>query len=128
MSTKANSYRPWLWVAVAGGSTAVIAAILLAGEGIFDWDIDGEMLFSAIPIGVVLALVGCVGWAWNSGRRGRFALASGLIFVAVGAIGIGYLSDGMNVHGSGGPVMLISFPTAALGVVVWIMGLLSKRV
>jgi len=122
--------RVWRAIAIAGGTLAVLAAILLGLSGVFDFDIfhgNLDEVFWAIPLGVFVGIVGCVGWAWNTGRRGRYSLAFGLFTASVTALGIGYLVDSLNVHGSFGLVMLIAVPAVVLGIVLLLVAPMSKR-
>jgi hypothetical protein len=130
MNAQSGQYRHWRSVAIAGTLLALIAAALLGLDGVFAWDY-GEGVFNtiglAITVGIVLACVGFVGWARHLGRKGRYSLGWGLLAVTFAAIAIGYLIDGMNVHGSAGPVLLMSFTTTVLAITLFIMGGAAKR-
>jgi hypothetical protein len=130
MNAEPTNYRFWQVMAIAGVLLTATAAVALGLDGIFDLDIGNGLIDAigwAIPGGIVLAAVGIIGWAKHRGRTGRYSLGWGLLVAAFAAIGIGYVIDGMDVHGSAGPVLLISFPTAVLAIVLFIMGGVSKR-
>lgn len=117
-------------IAIAGGLLAVAGAVLLGSDGVFDFEMfrgNLDLLFWAIPLGVLIGVVGCIGWAWNCGRRGRYSLAFGLFGAAFAALGIGYLIDSLNAHGSFGLVMLIAAPAVVFGIVLLLVAPMTKR-
>jgi hypothetical protein len=122
--------RRWRLVAIGGILIALTGAALLGLDGVFDWDYS-EDIFNTIgwatTAGIVLACVGLVGWARHLGRKGRYSLGWGLLLATFAVIASGYLIDGMNAHGSAGPVFLISFMTVVLAITFFIMGGVAKR-
>jgi hypothetical protein len=78
-------------------------------------------------LGVPVAFIGLIGWAKQLGRKKRVQMAAAIFFAPWLLLFPGYLIDGMNVHGSAGPVILLMFIGAILAVVLLIMSAATNR-
>jgi ABC-type transport system involved in cytochrome c biogenesis permease subunit len=78
-------------------------------------------------LGVPIAFIGLVGWAKQLGRKGRIQMAASVFFAPWLLLFPGYLIDGMNIHGSAGPVMFLMLIAAILAVVLLIMSEAANR-
>jgi hypothetical protein len=78
-------------------------------------------------LGVPLAFIGLIGWAKQLGKKERVHMAAAVFFAPWLLLFPGYLIDGMNVHGSAGPVILLMFIAATLAVVLLIMSAAANR-
>jgi hypothetical protein len=78
-------------------------------------------------LGVPLAFIGLIGWAKQLGKKERVQMAAAVFFAPWLLLFPGYLIDGMNIHGSAGPVILLMFIGAILGVVLLVMSVVANR-
>jgi uncharacterized protein with PQ loop repeat len=78
-------------------------------------------------LGVPLAFIGLIGWAKQLGKKERVQMAASVFFAPWLLLFPGYLIDGMNVHGSAGPVILLMFIAAILAVVLLVMSAAANR-
>lgn len=86
-----------------------------------------EIFGMGAVLGVPIAFIGLIGWAKQLGRKGRIQMAASAFFAPWLLLFPGYLIDGMNVHGSAGPVMLLMFIAAILAIVLLIMSAAANR-
>jgi hypothetical protein len=133
MHSQPVAHRLWKAIAIAG--TCLLAVGIGAGylddlthyefefiSNHYD-DIIGPIGF----IGLLLAFVGCIGWATYLGRQNRRRMAL-TVFIAPWAILLlGYPISGINIHGYSALVMLLIFPATLLGIVLGIMAVRKPR-
>lgn len=124
-----------LWKAVAITGTCLLAVGIGAGylddltnykfEFIGDHydDVIGPMGF----IGLLLAFVGCIGWATHLGRRNRRRMALTVFILPWAVLLLGYPISGINVHGYSALVMLLIFPATLLSIVLGIMAVRKPK-
>jgi hypothetical protein len=126
----ARSLGFWRITALCGVFLVTIGtAYFFFDEATRDW--FGSSLFNifamAAVIGVPVAFIGLIGWAKQLGKRERAKMGA-LVFFAPWLLLIpGYLIDGMNVHGSAGPVILPILIAAILAIVLLIMSAAANR-
>ena len=126
MESSSANYRWWRLAAILG-------ALFLVLPPVFEWvDVASHFRFEfiddyfdaiglLIPVGIVLCFVGCIGWAKHMDRTGRVSLAFGVFAACCAEVLLGYLVDGMNVHGSAGLIVISLLPMPILIAVLWIM-------
>jgi hypothetical protein len=86
-----------------------------------------DILGMGAVLGVPLAFIGLIGWAKQLGKKARVQMAAAVFFAPWLLLFPGYLIDGMNVHGSAGPVILLMFIAVILAVVLLIMSAAANR-
>jgi hypothetical protein len=84
------------------------------------FDIFGLMVL----IGVLLAFIGCIGWAKYLRKQRRALIAVVVFGLPWAALQFGYPIAGTNIHGPG-PVMLLIIPATILAVVLLIVAALK---
>jgi hypothetical protein len=72
-------------------------------------------------LGIPVAFIGLIGWAKHLGKKERVQMAAAVFFAPWLLLLPGYLIDGMNLHGSAGPVIFLMLIAAILAVVLLIM-------
>jgi hypothetical protein len=80
-----------------------------------------------IPVGLLLCFIGSIGWAIRVTKSQAASVGSGAFAYACGVILIGYVVDGMNIHGSGGLAMLLSLPMFLLALILWALAMFKRR-
>jgi hypothetical protein len=81
----------------------------------------------SILSGVVLAFVGCIGWAKSRGKSGRRSMA-GAAFIAPWILLLaGSSVEGFNVHGSSMISVMLIFPSTILAVTLLIMAAVAQE-
>lgn len=85
------------------------------------FDIFGLMVL----IGVLLAFIGCIGWAKYLRKQRRALIAVVVFGLPWAALLFGYPIAGTNIHGPGAPVMLLIIPATILAVVLLIVAALK---
>ncbi|HWB33669.1 MAG TPA: hypothetical protein VG714_10885 [Acidobacteriaceae bacterium] len=124
--------RGWRAVALIGATLAVFPMVFyeidIASHFRFEWidDYFGE-ISALIPLGVILCFIGAIMWAKRVNRSRASSLGFGAFVYAWGVILIGYLVDGMNVHGSAGIAMFVFLPMVLLALILWTMAALKPR-
>ena len=82
----------------------------------------------AALVGVLLAFIGLTGWATQVGRKKRLRMAASIFFASWIPIFSGYLVDGMNMHGSAGPTVMLVLLAIILTTILLIMAATAKYV
>jgi hypothetical protein len=94
-----------------------------------DW--YGSSLLNIFGMGAVLgipvAFIGLIGWAKQLGSQKRRKMAALVFFAPWLLIVIGLFVDGMNIHGSAGPVIGLVLLGTILAVVLLIMAAAASR-
>jgi hypothetical protein len=78
-------------------------------------------------IGVPIAFIGLIGWAKQLGKKERIQMAATVFFSPLLLIVASYLIDGINIHGSAGPVMCLILLGTMLAVVLLIMAAVASQ-
>jgi hypothetical protein len=128
MSARSRAF--WRITALCGVFLIAIGtAYFFFDEATTDW--FGSSLLDIFGMGAVLgvplAFIGLIGWAKQLGKKERVQMAAAVFFAPWLLLFPGYLIDGMNVHGSAGPVILLMFIAAILAVVLLIMSAAPNR-
>lgn len=114
---KGWSYRAWSRIAIAGLVLTVAPLIYFFLDGVFSLDWGGlDYVPYAIPLGIVLMFVGCIGWARYLSRGWRLCIA-----VALVALPLLILAVDSNMHGGGAAAGLIGIPAVILAVIVLVI-------
>jgi hypothetical protein len=126
----ARSLGFWRITALCGIFLITIGtAYFFFDEATTDW--FGSSLLDIFGMGAVLgvplAFIGLIGWAKQLGKKERVHMAAWVFFAPWLLLFLGYLIDGMNVHGSAGPVILLMFIASILAVVLLIMSAAANR-
>jgi hypothetical protein len=121
----------WRVTALCGVFLITIgAAYFFFDEATTDWFGSSGLLdifgMGAI-LGVPIAFIGLIGWAKQRGKKERVKMAATVFFAPWLLLFPGYLIDGMNIHGSAVPVILLMFLAAILAVVLLIMSAAANR-
>lgn len=80
-----------------------------------------------VLIGVLLAFVGCIGWASYLGKEYRILMAVVVFILPWGVLLLGRPIGGTNIHGPAVLAMLLIIPATILAVVLLIMAALKPR-
>ena len=108
------SYRVWRGMAVAGFVLTVAPLIYGFLDAVFGlYRSDLEYVLDAIPLGIVLMYVGCIGWARYLSGGWRFSIAIPLV-----ALPLLILAVDSNMHGGGAAAFLIGVPALILAGIV----------
>jgi hypothetical protein len=126
----ARSLGFWRITALCGVFlTTIGTAYFFFDEATTDW--FGSSLLDIFGMGAVLgvplAFIGLIGWAKQLGKRECVKMAAAVFFAPWLLLFPGYLIDGMSVHGSAGPVILLMFIAAILAVLLLIMSAAANR-
>ncbi len=93
----------------------------------FRFDVNYDYVGLMVLIGTIGTFSGCIGWARHLGRSGRASMGWLVFVVPWVFLFFGYLVDGLNVHGSAGPVFLLTIPATILAIVLWTMAVMKPR-
>ncbi len=111
-------------------STALLGLVaLLVGIGAFFLDLASRFRFDFIEdhydafalaaiFRVLTASIGLIGWAGRLRKTQRNSLLGVVIAFPVAVALVGYLIDGLNVHGTAGAVLCLFFASIILGIVL----------
>jgi predicted MFS family arabinose efflux permease len=131
MNSEADSFRRWRVVALVGASLVAVGVGAYFTElSRFNFEfIDDYFDFISLIalVGGLGAFIGCIGWAKHLGRSGRASMGSVVFVVPWIFLLLGYLIDGLNVHGSAAAVLLLMISAAILAIVLWIMAATSRN-
>jgi hypothetical protein len=132
MESSSANYRWWRLAALAGALFLVLPPVLEWVDSATHFRFESiddhfDEIGLLIPLGIVLCFVGCIGWAKRLERTGRASLAFGVFVACCAEVLLGYLIDGMNVHGSAGLIVISLLPMPILIIVLWIMAARKPR-
>jgi len=101
-------------MAIAGFVLTVTPLIYGFVDAVFGLYRSGlEYVLDAIPLGIVLMYIGCIGWARYLSGGWRFCIATPLA-----TLPLLILAVDSNMHGGGAAAFLIGVPTVILAAIV----------
>ena len=126
----ARSLKYWKATALFGIFLVTIGiAYFFFDEATTDW--YGSSLLDIFGMGAVIGVpitfIGLIGWAKQVGKKARLQMAAAIFFAPWLLLFPGYLIDGMNMHGSAAPVMLLILLGTMLAVVLLIMAAVASQ-
>ena len=78
-----------------------------------------------ILIGLILAFVGCIGWARCCTKQQRASMAAIVFITPLVALLVGSPVDGINIHGPSAITMMLIIPATLLAAILLVMAALD---